>query len=52
MSPERQNLGSCVGERLAEAHGPCNEMRGVNYRQMVSKAVHEDLVPVRWNDLR
>ena len=32
--------------------GACNEMRGVNYRQMVSKAVHKDLVPVRWNDVR
>ena len=30
----------------------CNEMRGVNYRQMVSKAAHKDLVPVRWNDVR
>ena len=30
----------------------CNEMRGVNYRQMVSEAVHEDSIPVRWNDVR
>ena len=30
----------------------CNEMRGVNYRQMVSKAAHKDLIPVRRNDVR
>ena len=30
----------------------CNEMRGVNYRQMVSAAAHKDLNPVRWNDVR
>ena len=30
----------------------CNEMRGVNYRQMASKAANKDLVPVRWNDVR
>ena len=30
----------------------CNEIRGVNYRQMVSDVVHKDLVPVRWNDMR
>ena len=30
----------------------CNEMRGVNYRQVVSEAMHEDLIPVRWNDVR
>ena len=30
----------------------CNEMRGVNYRQMVSKAAHKDLILVRWNDVR
>ena len=30
----------------------CNEIRGVNYRQMVSDVTHKDLVPVRWNDVR
>ena len=30
----------------------CKEMRGVDYRQMVSKAAHKDLVPARWNDVR
>ena len=29
----------------------CNEIRGVNYRQMVSDVTHKDLVPVRWNDV-
>ena len=44
-------------KKLAEttthtADPDCNEMRGVNYRQMVSKAMHKDLIPVRWNDVR
>ena len=30
----------------------CNEIRGVNYRQMVSDVAHKDLVPVRWNNVR
>ena len=30
----------------------CSEIRGVNYWQMVSDVVHEDLVPARWNDVR
>ena len=46
----------CVGnnrnEQTTTTRENCNEMRGVNYRQMVSKAAHKDLVHVRWNDVR
>ena len=45
-------IRDCQRSALGGTHVRCNEMRGVNYRQMVSKAVHKDLVHVRWNDVR
>ena len=37
----------CGHSRCDSGFAVCNEIRGVNYRQMVSDVVHKDLVPVR-----